>query len=186
MAVCTNMSPAANVNSTATRQSMLGSVRKSLCGRLQRADHRGWLRMKQTIARQLPRFNTTSLLRTTVVFALVFATVRWLGPQYSWTLFLVCYAFAPTLAVLAMLAMRNQSPLVRYSSAILLLLFFLLSASLLCGLIYGKDAMLFAVVGALIEWPGQIAILACLRWMSGISSKMDSDANAPPGSLIAK
>ena len=123
-----------------------------------------------SVLKQLPRFNLLTLFRTTFLIALALATLRLLGPQKSWILFSICYGFAPTFALLSIYLHRNQSGLIRYGTAGLILLFFVFGMAVLCGLFYGVEAMVFVLIGTAIEWPGQIGILACLRMMIGQSA----------------
>lgn len=133
------------------------------------------------LSEQLPRYNVRSLLRITLAMAAVFATLRLLGPRHSWTLFLVCYAFAPTLALLSMALLRKHSKQVRYIVAGLMLFCFVLGITILCGVFYGADAMVFALIGTGIEWPGQIGVLVCLQLMVGKRAdwKMEDDLPEP-------
>ena len=112
-----------------------------------------------------PKYTIANLSRLTALVAGVLATIRLLGPQVSWMVFLVAYAFAPTIAMMISILLRRQPIAVRFVAAGLTLFFFASAVIVLCGLIYGTDAMLLASLGTLIEWPGQAAILSCLYLM---------------------
>ncbi len=117
----------------------------------------------QQVGNQFPKYTIANLLRLTALLAGFLATVRLLGPQMSWGLFLVAYAFVPTIAMMICILLRRQSMAVRYGAAGLTLIVFATVMIILCGLSYGTDAMLLALLGTLIEWPGQAAILLCLH-----------------------
>ena len=53
--------------------------------------------MQQGIRNQFPKHTIADLLRMTAWVAGILATVRLLGPQMSWLVFLVAYAFAQRL-----------------------------------------------------------------------------------------
>lgn len=111
---------------------------------------------------QLPKFTIANLLRLTALVAGIAATLRLLGPQASWVVFLLAYGFAPTIAMIIYLALRGQPKAIRMIASGLTLFVFAAAMSIICGLVYDTDAMLLALLAAVIEWPGQIMILACL------------------------
>jgi hypothetical protein len=117
--------------------------------------------------RHLPSYDVATILKITAAVALMLATVRLLGPTKSWMLFVTCYAFAPTIAMFVMWRLRRKSARHRYVSAGLTLLCFGSGMILLSGWFYGVQAMAVVVLGTLIEWPGQIAVLFCLRLIGG-------------------
>ena len=125
----------------------------------------------QEIRNQLPRFRVRNLIGLTALLAVLFAAVRLLGPQHSWTMFLVAYAFAPTIAISIFLSLRRQPLATRWLTSGMTLVVFALSMIFFCGVNYGKEAMTWALVGTLIEWPGQAAVLVCLYLLQRRPSK---------------
>ena len=73
-----------------------------------------------------------------------------------------CLRVRATIAMLIFILLRRQSAAMRCGAAGLTLVVFATTMIILCGLIYGTEAMQLALVGTLIEWPGQAAILLCL------------------------
>ena len=120
--------------------------------------------MRQPMS-QFPKYTIANLCRLTALVAGILGTIRLLGPQASWMVFLVAYAFAPTIAMMIFILLRGQPAAVRVGAAGLTLVFFATTVIVLCGLVYGTEAMLLALLGTLIEWPGQAAILLCLYLM---------------------
>ena len=114
----------------------------------------------QQVRTQFPKYTIANLLRLTALLAGILATVRLLGPQMF---FLVAYAFAPTIAMMILILLRRQSAAVRYGAAGLTLVVFATAMIILCCLMYGTQAIPLALLGTLIEWPGQAAILLCLQ-----------------------
>jgi hypothetical protein len=66
------------------------------------------------------------------------------------------------LAWLAMWRLRHRSREFQWLAGGLTLIGVLLGMSVVCGIGYGADATAGVLVGAMIEWPGQIAVLWCL------------------------
>ncbi len=122
------------------------------------------------IGNQTPTYTIANLLRLTALLAGILATVRLLGPQRSQILFLVAYAFAPTIAMLVWILLRGQASAVRYGAAGLTLIAFATAMIIFCGLRFGAETMPLALLGTLIEWPGQAAILLCLHSIQRASS----------------
>ena len=119
------------------------------------------------ISKEPPRYSLFELLKLTAITAVVLAALRILGPQKSWLVFVVCYAFAPTIAMLLVQRLSKYSLSVRCAAAVLTLISLATGMTVLCGLFYSAEAMLFVIFGTLIEWPGQLAILVCLRLIIG-------------------
>jgi len=71
---------------------------------------------------QLPRYSVSSLLKITAAAACLLAILNAIGPQKSWSVFIVCYAFAPTIAMLMLWLLRRHSDWFRYFVAGLTLL----------------------------------------------------------------
>ncbi len=118
------------------------------------------------------RFSIWNVLGLTTVCCAVLGAGRLLGPQLSWSFFLAAYAFAPALAMLTLYLMRTHPPRIRYTAAALTMVFFAVSMMLLCGMFYGGEAVLFVLAGTLIEWPGQLGVLICLRWLGHSQSTL--------------
>ena len=64
-------------------------------------------------------------------------------------------------------AWRGDIPIhSRYSAGIATLVFFVIGMMILCGWSYGSQAIPVVLIGTVIEWPGQIMVLICLRWIN--------------------
>ncbi len=127
-------------------------------------------------AKQIRKFTVSGLLELTGICAVSFALIRWLGLELSFSLLVLAYAFAPALALLAIHLMARYQRHVRYGAAAVILLFFAALMTMLCGLRFGEQAVPVVVVGTLIEWPGQLAVLVCLRllWTPRIRTSLTS------------
>ncbi len=113
--------------------------------------------------RNLRTFTIGHLLALTAILAMAMALVRALGPRASFSLLLVAYGFAPTIALLVIYAAKNYSTRARLSLGVSMLGLLALAMLLHSGLSYGSEAVYFVALGTVIEWPGQIAVLALLH-----------------------
>ena len=113
------------------------------------------------------RYSIFNILALMTLCAAIMGVARWLGPQWSWSCFLVAYAFAPSIAMAGLLVLPEHNPFVRYGTAAMTLVSLAIAMMLLCGIYYGGEAVWFALAGTLIEWPGQIGVLVCLRFLWG-------------------
>lgn len=102
----------------------------------------------------------------TTAVAIILGLARILGPELSFSFFLAAYAFAPSLAFLAVWWLNGYSLVFRVAVAIVLLLGFAGIMALLCGYSYGLGAVPWVLIGTAIEWPGQLAVVLCLRWIA--------------------
>jgi hypothetical protein len=110
-------------------------------------------------------FTISHLLTLTAIFAVAMALVRLLGPRASVSLLLAAYGFAPSIAMLVIYLTRNYSMKARLFLGASTLAFLAFAMLLHSGLSYGSDALYFVILGTVIEWPGQIAVLALLHLM---------------------
>jgi hypothetical protein len=113
--------------------------------------------------RDIRTFTISHLLTLTAVFAVAMAVVRFLGPRASFSLLLVAYGFAPTIAMLVIYLAKNYSTRARWLLGASTLFLLALAMLLHSGLSYGSEAIYFVALGTVIEWPGQIAVLALLH-----------------------
>ena len=67
------------------------------------------------------------------------------------------------LAALVMSVMRRHTARPRYLVGVAVLATFLMSMAVFGAINYGVESLPMILAGTLIEWPGQIAVLFCLR-----------------------
>ena len=113
------------------------------------------------------RISTRDLLYVTAGCGVVFAICRQLGPELSLSLFLILFAFGPALMLLVLSSTRQFDRLHRYGFALLTLSVVTAVTMLLCGWSWGSHTVPWLLVGAVIEWPGQAAVLVCLKLIAG-------------------
>ena len=127
------------------------------------------------------RYTIGNLLLLTSICALLMGTFRLLGPRLAFAFLAVTYGFAPTIAVMTMLLTRGSRPIHRLiASGITLLL--LAGLMLTCSIwFYGNEATKFVLLGTLIEWPGQLAVIGCLKLLLNPSPSRASATELPCG-----
>lgn len=115
------------------------------------------------MSRDIRKFTISHLLTLTAIVAVAMALVRFLGPRASVSLLLVAYGFAPTIAMLVIYAAKHYSTRARLLLGASTLGILALAMLLHSGMKYGSDSLYFVVLGTVIEWPGQIAVLTFLH-----------------------
>ena len=108
-------------------------------------------------------FTISQLLSLTALVAITMSVVRLLGPSALFSLLLVAYGFAPTIAMLVMYLARHRSTKVRLLLGASTLALLAVAMLLHSGLSYGSESLYFVLLGTAIEWPGQIAVLTFLH-----------------------
>lgn len=129
--------------------------------------------------RQDRKVSLAGIFLLTTAVAITLGLVRILGPELSFSFFLAAYAFAPSLAFLAVWWLTGYSLVVRVAVAVVLLLGFAGIMALLCGYSYGLAAVPWVLIGTAIEWPGQLAVVLCLRWIAFSGSIGDDQVGEP-------
>jgi hypothetical protein len=130
--------------------------------------------------RSTGQFTIWNLLALTAAAAALMGAARLLGPQGSFSLFMIAYAFAPALALLNMLLLRDHAKSDRYLAGGLTLAFFVIVMLVLCGMSFGTEAIPIVLLATLIEWPGQIVVLLGLRLIAANSNTQGRESKADP------
>jgi hypothetical protein len=128
----------------------------------------------------IQRYTIGNLLLLTAVSAVLMSVFRLLGPRLAFAVLAVTYGFAPTIAVLTIFLTRGSRPIQRGMAAALTLLL-LAGLMLSCSIwFYGNEATKFVLLGTLIEWPGQLAVIGCLKLL--LNPSPSSTSSAEPSS----